>query len=60
MTKYMTTKEVAAELEVSSATIVRWVRDGAIPAKRFGQRTIRIPRVEIESLLNQKQSVEVK
>lgn len=51
---YMTTKEVARELEVSAATVVRWVRDGIIPAKRFGKRIIKIPCVEIEKLLNQK------
>jgi excisionase family DNA binding protein len=60
MTKYMTTKEVAAEMEVSPATVVRWVRDGLIPAKRFGQRIIKIPRLEIEQMLKQKCAVEVK
>ncbi|MCZ2153106.1 MAG: helix-turn-helix domain-containing protein [Bryobacterales bacterium] len=60
MTKYMTTKEVAAELEVSSATVVRWVRDGIIQAKRFGQRIIKIPRTELERILNQKEVVEAK
>lgn len=60
MTKYMTPKEVAAELEVSSATVVRWVRDGVIPAKRFGLRVIKIPRTEIERLLNQKRVGELK
>lgn len=53
MTKYMTPKEVSAELEVSQATIVRWVHDGLIPAKRFGQRIIKIPRVEVERLQSQ-------
>lgn len=53
MNKYMTPKEVAAELEVSSATVVRWVKDGAISAKRFGQRIIKIPRTEVERILNQ-------
>jgi excisionase family DNA binding protein len=53
MTKYMTPKEVSAELEVSQATVVRWVRDGLIPAKRFGQRIIKIPRIEVERLQNQ-------
>jgi excisionase family DNA binding protein len=50
---YMTPKEVAKELEVSAATIVRWVRNGTIPAKRFGQRIIRIPRIEVERLLGE-------
>jgi excisionase family DNA binding protein len=53
MTKYLTTKEAAAELEVSPSTVVRWVRDGLIPGKRFGKRIIKIPRVEIEKLHNQ-------
>jgi len=50
---YMTPKEVAKELAVSPATVVRWVRDGTIPAKRFGTRIIRIPRTEVERLLNE-------
>jgi excisionase family DNA binding protein len=58
MNKYMTPKEVAAELEVSSATVVRWVKDGTIQAKRFSQRIIKIPRIEVERLLNQNRDVE--
>lgn len=52
-TKYMTTREVANELEVSPATVVRWVRNGLIQANRFGKRIIKIPRMEIERLLTQ-------
>ena len=51
----MTTKQVANELEVSTATVCRWVRSGIIPAKRFGKRIIKIPRIEVERLLNQDQ-----
>jgi excisionase family DNA binding protein len=51
MNKYMTPRQVAEELEVSAATVVRWVRDGTIPAKRFGERIIRIPRIKVERLL---------
>jgi len=50
-TTYLTPRQVAEELEVSASTVVRWVRDGTIPAKRFGQRVIRIPRIEVERLL---------
>ena len=57
--KYMTTKQVANELEVSVATVCRWVRDGIIPAKRFGKRIIKIPCVEVERLLNQNQAAAV-
>ena len=51
MNKYMTPRQVAEELEVSPATVVRWVRDGTIPAMRFGRRIIKIPRIEVERLL---------
>jgi excisionase family DNA binding protein len=51
--KYLTTKQVASELEVSVATVCRWVREGIIPAKRFGKRIIKIPVFEVERLLNQ-------
>lgn len=53
MNKYMTPREVAAELEVSSATITRWVREGVIPAKRFGLRIIKISKSEVERMQNQ-------
>src|ERR1019366_10081826 len=33
------------------ATVCRWVRDGIIPAKRFGKRIIKIPCVEVERLV---------
>ena len=55
----MTTKQVANELEVSVATVCRWVRGGIIPAKRFGKRIIKIPCVEVERLLNQNQGAAV-
>ena len=58
--KCMTTKQVANELEVSAATVVRWVRDGIIPAKRFGKRIIKIPCGEVEKLLNQNQAAVMK
>lgn len=60
MTKYMTPKEVAAELEISSATVTRWIRDGVVPAKRFGPRLIKISRDVFENLVNGNESVEVK
>ena len=58
--KYMTPKEVAAALEVSPTSIVRWVRDGLIESKRFGERIIKIPRTELERLLNEPQVKELK
>ena len=58
--KYMTTKQVATELEVSVATVCRWVRGGVIPAKRFGERIIKIPCSEVERLVNQNNGATVK
>ena len=57
--KYMTTKQVANELEVSTATVCRWVRNGIIPAKRFGKRIIKIPCVEVERIVDQNQRAAV-
>jgi excisionase family DNA binding protein len=51
VSKYLTPREVASELEVSPATVVRWVRDGVIQAKRFGPRIIKIERNEVEQLV---------
>jgi excisionase family DNA binding protein len=53
VSKYLTPREVAFELEVSPATVVRWVRDGVIRAKRFGPRIIKIERNEVEQLVGQ-------
>jgi excisionase family DNA binding protein len=53
VSKYLTPREVASELEVSPATVVRWVRDGVIPAKRFGPRIIKIARNEVEQFVGQ-------
>ena len=39
---------------IANATVVRWVRDGIIPAKRFGKRIIKIPCGEVARLVNQK------
>ena len=53
-TKFMTPKQVAEELEISAATVVRWVREGTIPAKRFSQRIIKIERTDVDQILAQK------
>jgi len=58
-TKYLTPKEVAAQLEVSPATIVRWFHDGAIPGIRI-HRTIKIPRTAIDAITNQAHRREMK
>jgi hypothetical protein len=35
--------------------VVRWVRDGILPGKRFGKRIIKIPCEEVARLVNQNQ-----
>jgi excisionase family DNA binding protein len=59
-TKYLTPKEAATVLEVSPASVVRWVREGLIPAMRIGHRTIKIPRTAIEQIVNQNQEERMK
>lgn len=54
--EYVTPAEAADDLDVSVATVTRWVREGYIHGVRrspshFGKGRIRIPRSEIERLL---------
>lgn len=41
-------KEVAARLNVSVRTVQLWIRDGKLPAHRFGARSLRINLVDLE------------
>jgi excisionase family DNA binding protein len=50
--RYMTTTELASDLGVHRATIVRWIKAGIIPAKRLGPRTFKIVRQDVETVLN--------
>ncbi len=52
MDKYMSSKQVAAELGISAATVTRWVRTGLLKGERVGPRIIRIPGSEVEKLLS--------
>jgi excisionase family DNA binding protein len=36
--KYLTTEEIADSLRVHKVTIVRWIRDGRLAAKKVGRR----------------------
>lgn len=43
--RYMTVKEVADRLRVSKMTVYRLIKDGSLPAVRFG-RSFRVDRTE--------------
>jgi excisionase family DNA binding protein len=42
-TTYVTVREVAEELRISSQTVYRLIDSGELPALRLGHRTYRIP-----------------
>jgi excisionase family DNA binding protein len=46
--RFLTPAEAAAELRVSSDTILRLINSGELPAIRISQRIIRIPRPAFE------------
>src|SRR4051812_35666504 len=50
---HYTVSQAAVRLGVSRITNWRWVRDGYLPATRFGPRTTRIKREDIERALAQ-------
>ncbi|MBV8552916.1 MAG: helix-turn-helix domain-containing protein [Acidobacteriaceae bacterium] len=52
VSKYITTTEVASELGVHRATVVRWIKAGVLPAIRIGPRMFRIARKDIQCMLN--------
>lgn len=55
--RLMTTREVADELQVHIETVRGWIRDGQLPAIRFGQRTgNRIRRSDLDKFLEQRMS----
>jgi excisionase family DNA binding protein len=47
-TEFLTSEEVLAITRVSKPTLTRWVREGFIPAYRFGRR-LRFPKEEFEA-----------
>jgi excisionase family DNA binding protein len=49
-TVFFTVKQVAAELQVSTRTVWRWIDDGELPIHRFG-RAVRIALTDYEAFL---------
>lgn len=52
----MTVREVADLTGFSPVTIYRWARTGAIPSKRFGTRSRRFDRKEIETWIEKRRA----
>jgi excisionase family DNA binding protein len=51
----LTSKQVAERCSVSVMTVSRWVRDGRIPALRFG-KTIRFRPEDVDAFIEQARS----
>ncbi len=47
---FLTVKEAAALLGVSTRTVYGWIRDGRIPSVRFGPKLLRVPKDKLFAL----------
>lgn len=47
----LTSREVAEELRVHRATVLRWAREGTVPAIRLPGKGIRFRRSDVEAVL---------
>ena len=48
---YVTVAEAATLLRVAPSTIRRWIREGAVPAYRIGQRRVALKRADLAKLI---------
>lgn len=53
MGEYLTPEQVANRLQVSKATVLRWLRGGKLSGARIGHRTWRIRPKAVEALVNE-------
>lgn len=49
-------EQTAKYLGLSRITIYKWIKNGKIQAHKLGGKTVRIPRSEIEKIVNEKQN----
>ncbi len=54
-TEWLTLAEASAYLKVTRATLYRWARTGRVRLHRFGARTTRVKRSELDGLLPAKE-----
>jgi len=50
----MSVREVADLTGFSTVTLYKWARTGAIPAKKYGTRSVRFDRREIEAWISKR------
>ncbi len=49
-TDYLSTTQVADLLGVHQNTVLKWIREGRLPARRFGVKLWRILRSDVEKM----------
>lgn len=52
--EYLTIRQAAERLQVSTKTISRRIDDGSLPYVRLGARTIRIRNVDLNDYINKR------
>jgi excisionase family DNA binding protein len=50
-TRFMTARQVAGVFEVSPSTVLRWAKDGRLPALVTPSGRLRFPRESIEEMI---------
>ena len=46
----LTVIEAAREIRIHPATLRRWIAEGHVPASRYGPRSIRLRRTDVDAL----------
>ncbi len=53
---FLTVKEAASLLGVSTRTVYGWIRDGRIPSVRLGPKLLRVPTEQLMELARKQQT----
>ncbi len=53
---FLTVKEAASLLGVSTRTVYGWIRDGRIPSVRLGPKLLRVPTEQLMELARSQQT----
>ena len=49
--RYLTTSDIARELNISQGTVWSWIKKGWLPGYKLGPRTLRIKKTDLEAFL---------